>query len=210
MALFKPKALECQLQNVKGFEKPKVKLEQYVTSPHIAAHMLHTIQSTFDDLEGKFVADLGCGCGVLTIGAALLGAAQCVAFDIDPDALEMFTLNVNEFDICNIDTVLCDVRFIPVSWKKTFDTVIMNPPFGTKHQQGIDLQFLHVALNLAGKSVYSLHKTSTRKYVMQKAESWGAKPKVLAELRYDLPATYKFHRKHSVDIDVDLIRFNLE
>ncbi|GLG97325.1 Methyltransferase-like protein 5 [Gryllus bimaculatus] len=205
MALFKPKALECQLQNVKGFEKPKVKLEQYVTSPHIAAHMLHTIQSTFDDIEGKFVADLGCGCGVLTIGAALLGAAQCVAFDIDPDALEMFTLNVNEFDICNIDTVLCDVRFIPVSWKKTFDTVIMNPPFGTKHQQGIDLQFLHVALNLAGKSVYSLHKTSTRKYVMQKAESWGAKPKVLAELRYDLPATYKFHRKHSVDIDVDLI-----
>ena len=30
---------------------------------------------------------------------------------------------------------------------------------------------------------------------------------VLAELRYDLPSTYKFHKKASVDIEVDFIRF---
>lgn len=39
-----------------------------------AARMLYTIQSTFDDIEGKLVADLGCGCGVLSIGAAVLDA----------------------------------------------------------------------------------------------------------------------------------------
>lgn len=40
----------------------------------ITACMLHTIQSRYDDLEGKIVADLGCGCGVLSIGAAMIGA----------------------------------------------------------------------------------------------------------------------------------------
>uniref|UniRef100_A0A671P849 Uncharacterized protein n=1 Tax=Sinocyclocheilus anshuiensis TaxID=1608454 RepID=A0A671P849_9TELE len=29
----------------------------------------------------------------------------------------------------------------------------------------------------------------------------------LTELRYDLPASYKFHKKKSVDIQVDFIRF---
>lgn len=38
------------------------------------ACMLYTIQSTFGDIEGKVVADLGCGCGVLSIGAAMLDA----------------------------------------------------------------------------------------------------------------------------------------
>ena len=36
--------------------------------------MLHTIQSHYGDLEDKLVADLGCGCGVLSIGAVMLGA----------------------------------------------------------------------------------------------------------------------------------------
>ena len=43
-----------------------------------------------------------------------------------------------------------------------FDTVIMNPPFGTKHNVGIDMKFLQVGLDLSQDVVYSLHKTSTR------------------------------------------------
>lgn len=35
----------------------------------------------------------------------------------------------------------------------------------------------------------------------------GVNGEVLAELRYDLPSTYKFHKKHSVDIQVDFLRF---
>jgi predicted RNA methylase len=30
---------------------------------------------------------------------------------------------------------------------------------------------------------------------------------VVAELRYDLPASYRHHKKTSVDIEVDFIRF---
>ncbi len=65
-----------------------------------------------------------------------------------------------------------------------------------------------MALHMADTAVYSLHKTSTRDHVLSKAEKWGAKGEVLAELRYDLPASYRFHKKQSVDIEVDFIRFS--
>jgi predicted RNA methylase len=83
----------------------------------------------------------------------------------------------------------------------------MNPPFGTKHNRGIDMKFLHISLALATTSVYSLHKTSTREHILTKAADWGVRAQVLAELKFDLPASYKFHKKQSVDIEVDFFRF---
>ncbi len=35
----------------------------------------------------------------------------------------------------------------------------------------------------------------------------GVKMEVVAQLRWDIPAMYKFHKKKSVDIEVDLLRF---
>lgn len=82
-----------------SFEKPKILLEQYATPSHIASVMLHTIQTKYGDLEGKLVADLGCGCGMLSIGSFLLGAKHTIGFDIDPDALEVRArcYSLNEF-----------------------------------------------------------------------------------------------------------------
>jgi predicted RNA methylase len=85
----------------------------------------------------------------------------------------------------------------------------MNPPFGTKIK-GIDAVFLNVAFSIAKRSVYSLHKTSTRAFIVKKAETMGWKAQVVAELRYDLPKSFKFHRKQSKDIEVDFIRFSKE
>ena len=52
----------------------------------------------------------------------------------------------------------------------SFDVVIMNPPFGTKHNTGLDVIFLKQALKVKaknyleiGKVIFSLHKSSTRK-----------------------------------------------
>ncbi|EFA05147.1 rRNA N6-adenosine-methyltransferase Mettl5 [Tribolium castaneum] len=204
----KLRLLEERLQCISSFEKPKILLEQYVTPPHLGAHMLYTVQSQYGDIGGKFVADLGCGCGALSIGAAVLDASLVVGFEIDEDALGTFQENVEDQDVGNIDCVQCDVvKMMPNRFHKTFDTVIMNPPFGTKHNSGIDMKFLEVALRLSNHVVYSLHKTSTRSHVLKVAESLGAKGEVLAELRYDLPSTYKFHKKKSVDIEVDFFRF---
>lgn len=43
----KLKELESYLQDVDGFEEPKIALEQYPTPPHIAARMLYTIESSY-------------------------------------------------------------------------------------------------------------------------------------------------------------------
>ena len=64
----KLKELESHLQQLDGFEEPKVHLEQYITSGHIASHMLYTMDQTFEDIENNVVADFGSGCGVLSIG----------------------------------------------------------------------------------------------------------------------------------------------
>jgi predicted RNA methylase len=201
--------LEERLQSISTFERPKVALEQYVTPPHLGCHVLHTMQSQYGDVAGKAVADLGCGCGALSIGAAVLDAAVVVGFEVDADALDVFRENVEDQGVSNVDAVQCDVNRMPDRFHKQFDTVVMNPPFGTKHNEGIDMKFLQVALRLANNVVYSLHKTSTRSHVLKVAESLGAKGEVLAELRYDLPSTFKFHKKKSVDIQVDFFRFQI-
>lgn len=206
----KLRELESHLEEVDVFEKPKILLEQYPTRAHIAAACLHTIQSSFGDLEDKIVADLGCGCGVLSIGSVMLGAALSVGFDIDEDALATCKDNVDAFEMTNIDLVQLDLKSCDVassSFSKMFDTVIMNPPFGTKHNKGMDLLFLKKGLEMTNKVVYSLHKTSTRDHILKKASDWNVEASVLAQLRYDLPASYKHHKKSSIDIEVDFIRF---
>eukprot|EP00090_Calanus_glacialis_P013716 TRINITY_DN2236_c0_g1_i1.p1 TRINITY_DN2236_c0_g1~~TRINITY_DN2236_c0_g1_i1.p1 ORF type:complete len:213 (-),score=37.05 TRINITY_DN2236_c0_g1_i1:34-672(-) len=209
MARMKLKELESHLQEVEEFENPKILLEQYPTRPHIAACMLHTMSATFDDIENKTIADLGCGCGVLSLGSVMLGAGFVTGFDVDSDALDLFAENIADFEMDNLDLINIDVKNIGEGWENKFDTVIMNPPFGTKHNKGLDMLFLRTGILLASKAVYSLHKTSTRDHVLKKAKEWGVIPQVLAELRYDLPNTYKHHKKTSVDIQVDFIRFSV-
>jgi len=204
----KLKQLEQHLQTIEGFENPKVLLEQYPTRPHIAACMLQTIHDTFDDIDNKMIADLGCGCGVLSIGSVMLGAGTVTGFDVDQDALEQFQENIADFEMDNIELVNADVASLGDRFIGKYDTVIMNPPFGTKHNKGLDIKFLETGLRLSSNSVYSLHKTSTREHILKKAKDWGVTAQVIAELRYDLPNTYKHHKKSSVDIQVDFIRFS--
>lgn len=71
----KLKELEGYLQDVAVFSDPKIKLEQYPTTPHLAARMLYTAHATYDDIENKAVGDMGCGCGILSIAAAMLGSS---------------------------------------------------------------------------------------------------------------------------------------
>ena len=69
-----------------------------------------------------------------------------------------------------------DVKNIGPGWENRFDTVVMNPPFGTKHNKGLDLLFLQTGIFLAKTAVYSLHKTSTRDHVIKRAKEWGVTP----------------------------------
>lgn len=61
---------------------------------------------------------------------------------------------------------------------------------------------------MARTAVYSLHKSSTRAGILRKVGRMGIKATVIAQLRWNLPNTMRFHKKKSQDIEVDLIRFD--
>lgn len=169
------------------------------------------VANVYNEFEGQVVLDLGCGTGMLSIGAAMLGAPCVIGVDIDEDALEIAQKNVSEYDPpLPIEFINCDVTSLSQQQKLRADTVIMNPPFGTR-KKGIDMEFLRVAFQISKSSVYSLHKSSTRPYIMRVAQQeFGAKSaQVLAQLRYDLPASYVFHKQKTKDIEVDLWRFEV-
>nr|CAB3469768.1 unnamed protein product [Digitaria exilis] len=229
----KLKQLEGLLGGLTQFPAPKVELEQYPTGPHIASRMLYTLyhthahinqaENSFDDITGKVVADFGCGCGTLAVASALLDAEHVIGIDVDPQALELAQENAADLEM-DIDLIWSDIKnlnlkvfqSIPslLSDRKQFgagilvDTVVMNPPFGTR-KKGADMEFLSMGLKVASQAVYSLHKTSTREHIKKAAlrDCNAISAEVLCELRYDLPQTYKFHKKKEVDIAVDLWRF---
>ncbi|KAL2321301.1 hypothetical protein Fmac_030270 [Flemingia macrophylla] len=184
----------------------QVELEQYPTGPHIASRMLFTAENSFEDVSDKVVADFGCGCGTLGVAAALLSAEHVLSIDVDPESLEIASLNAEELEL-DMDFIHANV--LDLGWRGPIvDTVIMNPPFGTR-KKGADLDFLSAALKVASQAVYSLHKTSTRDHVKRTAlrDFNASSAEVLCELRYDVPKMYKFHKKKEVDIAVDLWRF---
>ncbi|KAH1057184.1 hypothetical protein J1N35_035249 [Gossypium stocksii] len=202
----KLKQLETLLGDLQQFTTPKVELEQYPTGPHIASRLLYTAENSFDDISNKVVADFGCGCGTLGAAAALLGAEQVIGIDIDPQSLEIASMNAEDLEL-DIDFIQCDISNL--GWRdQIVDTVVMNPPFGTR-KKGIDMDFLFVALKVASQAVYSLHKTSTRDYIKRTSlrDLNASSAEVLCELRFDVPQLYKFHKKKEVDIAVDLWRF---
>ncbi|EFP83109.1 uncharacterized protein PGTG_09062 [Puccinia graminis f. sp. tritici CRL 75-36-700-3] len=221
MGSIRLKELEAELQGLRGFNAPKIELEQYVTSAHLASRMMFTAQSTYEDVLDKRVLDLGCGCGILSIASTLLGSAYTLGVDLDPDALLVARNNLASLDISDstIDFIQADLSSSSSfrdlfgghsrndsEEEPFFDTVVMNPPFGTKNK-GIDIVFLEIACQMSNSAVYSLHKSSTRKFIEKKANEYGFEGEVIAEMRYDLPKTMKIHKHKTLDIAVDFWRF---
>jgi len=72
-----------------------------------------------------------------------------VGLDIDGEALVVAQQNAIELELADhTEWVQCDVATLLTGrFKHKVDTVIMNPPFGTKNK-GIDLVFLEKALHV--------------------------------------------------------------
>ncbi|MDZ7688665.1 MAG: METTL5 family protein [Halobacteriales archaeon] len=152
------KEVEMELQRLEGFESPEARLEQYETPAPLASRLLHLAWSR-GDLDG-WVLDLGCGTGVLGIGAALYGA-RVVGVDVDRNALEAARRNAESANVAErTDWVHGEVNTLPV---RRVDTVVMNPPFGAQ-KRGADRPFLRAAEEVADV-VYTVHNEGSRDFV---------------------------------------------
>ena len=198
----KLRQLEMKLQRLAGFTRPRASLEQYQTPAPLAARLLYDALMS-GDLAGKSVVDLGCGTGILAIGAALLGAGSVTGVDIDPGALAVARENAALLD--------ADVTFIAADIREgcrdvsggPCDTVVMNPPFGAQKTHA-DRPFIDCALVIA-PVVYSIFNAGSTQFVQaytaQRAEITG---KVGGT--FPIRRTFAFHTKDVQEIEVEILR----
>ena len=111
---------------------------------------------------------------------------------------------MKEFELeCQVDLIQANVFELQLSLSSSnslsrhlsqIDTIVTNPPFGTKHK-GADVLFLETGIrilkrNAKGGVMYSLHKSSTRQHLLKILNSKSnVKATVVAELVYDLKQT---------------------
>jgi len=197
--------LAIVLSSLEGFYEPKLRQEQYITDSEVCASVLWSAY-LLKDIEGKVIADLGCGTGILGIGALLLGARHVFFVDTDKKALEIAKNNVSKvksegYDLGKVDIIRQDVEELKI---KT-DAVIQNPPFGTKVRH-TDIFFLEKALKTA-PIVYSFHKSETKAFLERFAAKNNTKITHVWDFRFPLKATFEFHRRQIHRINVSCLRF---
>lgn len=189
--------LEIRLQGVRGFEDPDPSLEQYMTPAVIAADILYGAYSR-GDVEGMKVVDLGCGTGMFSIGAWLLGAGMVVGFDISERALDVARSNAEAFGM-PADFRLSDIRDV----EEGADTVFMNPPFGCQSRNA-DRAFLDRAMDLS-ECVYSIHMAETLGFVESYCARRGRSVAWRKTYKYEIPHTFAFHKRERVSVDVAVV-----
>lgn len=197
--------LAQELAVVAGFEDPRAPLEQYHTPPDLAAHIVH-IADLRGDIEGLTVLDLGCGTGMLALGAALRGPERVVGVDIDPAPLS--TARENERRVgamTDVAWVRGDATAAPLSPAGS-TTVLMNPPFGAQSgNEGTDRGFLETAAEIATVS-YSVHNAGSESFVESFADDNGGTVTDAFAAEFDLPRQFDHHTEDIGSIDTEVFR----
>lgn len=188
----KQRKLEMLLEEIEGFSDPELELEQYQTPSLLAAEVLHFayMQGDLDDS----VHDLGCGTGILAIGAKVLGARKVVGYDTDPKALELARKNAEKIGV-DVEFICSDISEVSERVK----TTIMNPPFGAR-VKGRDRPFLSSALRTS-EVIYSIHNRGSLAFIQK-----FIKPAVITHsyvAKFHIKRTFDFHQKEREVIVVD-------
>ena len=190
--------LEIQLDKLKILESPNLKLEQYPVSSEVASELLYMAGFEHNDLDGR-VIDLGTGTGRLAIGATLMGAEEVIGVDVDKRALALARENAEASGV-RVEWVQSGMEKVTLR----FDTVLMNPPYGTRTSHA-DTRFLEKAFELASV-VYSIHKSATRDFLLQFVTKSGWKVDEVRSMRMEIPHLFEFHQKKRGRVEVDLYR----
>jgi putative methylase len=203
----KLRQLEIALQRCAGYEKPRVAWEQYQTPAPLAARLLYDAYMN-GDIEGKTVCDLGCGTGILAIGAALLGARAVKAVDLDPAAIRTAQENASLLAV-DVEFVVADIAGEDagglVDRLSPCDTIVMNPPFGAQKQKvHADRPFIDCALAIAPVT-YGIFNTGSTPFVEAYIMGRGTiKGRVSGS--FPIKRSFAFHTKDVQEISVEILR----
>ena len=190
--------LERLLQSLDPVPNPTAREEQYTTPAGIAAEVLYIARAK-GDIADRSVADLGCGNGVLAIGAKLLGARRVLGLDSESTSIEAARGNALRLRV-EVEWRLADVR----ETVGTFETVVMNPPFGSQTRHA-DRAFLETAVQVGGV-VYTFVNAKAEDFVRRTLESAGRTITDRLEYRFPIPHMFEFHREPIHDVNVLLFR----
>ncbi len=166
------------------------------------------------DIAERNVLDLGCGTGMLACGAAMLDAAYVLGIDTDADALKTAEQNAEKLgvdavfrlgDIKNINSGEDESYESLFGTDISFDTVVMNPPFGAQNgNEHADRPFIDAALKAAPVAYAVLNKGSlafASAYIKDKAVITD---KFLCE--FPMKKTFAHHTKNCINITVEIVR----
>ncbi|MBI2148697.1 methyltransferase [Candidatus Woesearchaeota archaeon] len=192
------KEIAIKLSKLNDFAELNINLEQYKTDSEIASELLWVAYQN-GDIKGKTIADLGCGNGILGMGALLLDASFVYFLDIDKNALDVCKDNLDSFyKGKNYELILGDVP----AFNKKIDTVIMNPPFGVQKRKA-DKVFLEAAMENSNKT-YSIHKIESKKFIQSLCNDHGFSVDNIMERKFILRKTYGFHKKNKYNFDIGI------
>jgi len=198
----KKKKLEIFLQQTPGYITPNPSLEQYQTPAVIAADIVYFAYQN-KDIEGKTVADLGCGTGIFSFGASLLKAKKVFGIDKDIESI-MIAKSFAQKHHLPITFMVKDISEIHF----TVDTVIMNPPFGAqKSNIHADQVFLKKALEISS-TIYSIHLTKTMPHLKKFLNSNNAYIDEELKGAFPLKAQFTFHKKIIEHVPVSILKIN--
>ncbi|MES3517106.1 MAG: METTL5 family protein [Natronomonas sp.] len=197
--------LAQELGVVAGFEDPRAPLEQYHTPPDLAAHIVH-VADLQGDIDDKTIVDLGCGTGMLALGAALRGPRRVVGLDVDPAPLS--TARTNETRIgatADVSWIQADATRPPLRAIEDV-TVLMNPPFGAQSgNEHTDRAFLETAVEVATVS-YSVHNAGSKEFIEAFAEDNGGEITHGFGVEFEIPRQFDHHTEASETIDAEVFR----
>lgn len=169
------------MEAIPDFPNPDASWEQYPTPPGIAAAFLW--EAHLDGALSGTVLDLGCGTGVLSRGAELLGASV-IGVDQDESALAIAREH-------------CEGEFIHATlpWDPPkVDTVIMNPPFGAQ-KKGADRVFFETAAAAKPETFWFLQQPRNEKFLRAFGRELGGEVEKVGEWDYPIEARFDFHEE---------------
>lgn len=189
------------LSSLKGFENPKISLEQYETPPSLAADMVYSAALN-NDIKNKKVVDLGSGTGILGIGALVM-EGNVTFVEKDKDAIKILEENLSKLkNIENYQIKNEDVRNI----ENNFDTVLMNHPFSDHSEEAADI-FWTQAMTL-GEVIYSISPHGFNERIKGFVRNTDYRLHNTERYVISLPPTYGFHTKESrkTEVEINIVR----